>query len=135
MPKTLPVDELTLEERLRVARNVKHVRTHLKLSQGDLAVVLGLSQNQFSAKENGGPWSWDDITRIARAVGMESYQLVGPLSSIPFDALRWMPPTPGPHRPERIRPIRTRKKQLPRLDSNQEPAGYRPGRLPVAIAA
>ena len=135
MPKTQAVDELTLEERLRLGDTVRTVLSRLRRNQKDLARVLRITQGQVSEKLNGGPWSLDDIVRTARVVGLESRDLLGPIGEIPWDRLRWTEPSTRPSGPDsRVRPIR-KGGRLPRLDSNQQPAGYRPAHPRVLLVA
>ncbi len=82
------------------------------LRQKHLSEILGISQPQVSARLNGHlPWNTDEIDALAAAFGIE-----------PGDLMR----TP----PQGI-PTAAVLSKLPRLDSNQQPAGsllsgYRP---------
>jgi transcriptional regulator with XRE-family HTH domain len=107
MQQTGSVPRWTLADKLRKARQ------HAGLEQDELAEQLGIARQSVSNYERGQTtpnrpivWAWADVTGVDRA------WLLG-------------------HGDETRRPL----SQLPRLDSNQQPAGYLPGLAPFPLTA
>jgi transcriptional regulator with XRE-family HTH domain len=100
------IPEDTFGDRLR------RIRRHLKLSQGEFSARIGEGEKALASWEAGNrePRSAVAVAkRIELAFGVPAAWVLG----------LEMPTAPGPDGPEGV------PSQLPRLDSNQEPSGYR----------
>ena len=113
-----------------VSHNIDLLMRDRGMSQADLALALGIKQPGVSERLRGiTPWRIPEIEAVARILGCRSDSLLGPTSELP-----WGGGSGYPHqRPVRNR--RPRKAKLPRLDSNQQPAGYRPAHPRVLLVA
>lgn len=99
----------------RVVAEVRAWRGRLGLTQGDLGRILGISQAQISARMRGQmEFSLSEVEALAAAFGVDPTDLMrGPLTT--------GAPAANASKPPRL--DGRGGSSLPRLDSNQQPAG------------
>ncbi len=84
------------------------------LTAGDVARAIGVSHGTMSNRLNHRtPWTAAEVRRVADFFGVRIGDLYSGLNGM-------FPGTPAPQAV-----VADRRSELPRLDSNQEPAGYR----------
>lgn len=111
-----------------VSQNVRQMMSAHGESQAAVGSVLGMSQAQVSERLRGmTPWTFRDVAKLAVHWELEHPSvLMGPTSELPWDRLD---PTERFRQPTvKARP--RKRKKLPRVDSNHQPAG--PRRVSVA---
>ena len=110
---TFPAPSRAADSAAIVARNLKRLMVERDVKQGQLAVVLGVSQSNVSKRLKGRtPFTTDDLDALAQAFGVR-----------PGDLLE------DDHQADDLQntaartPVGARAAgELPRLDSNQQPA-------------
>ena len=71
----VPLDQRPFHE--RVAANVRAEMARVGVTQGQLATVLGITQQSVSAKRRGEtPFTLNDLDRIAPVLGMTVIELI-----------------------------------------------------------
>jgi transcriptional regulator with XRE-family HTH domain len=81
----LPMEEIVNGLRIRalLSKNLKRLRSQMKISQLSLAMRTGLTHNFINDIENGKKWvSPDTIAKLAKALNAEPYQLFIPEPAI-----------------------------------------------------
>lgn len=74
-----PPDEHQLAERRRVGETIRQIREARGLSQEKLGAAMGVDRRTLSTYEVGAvPITLDRLTAAARALGVESWQLLHP---------------------------------------------------------
>jgi transcriptional regulator with XRE-family HTH domain len=106
---TFPAPSRAADSAAIVARNLKRLMVERDVKQGQLAAVLGITQSNVSKRLKGQtPFTTDDLDALAQAFGVRPSELLA-------DA--------GQNEAARTSEEVRAAGQLPRLDSNQQPAG------------
>lgn len=110
---TFPAPSRAADSAAIVARNLKRLMVERDVKQGQLAAVLGVSQSNVSKRLKGRtPFTTDDLDALAQAFGVR-----------PGDLLEDDTQADDLQNEAARTPVGARAaEQLPRLDSNQQPA-------------